>query len=71
MTDKNRTAKELEAFLDKRGWYLSAEKALDLTEHVLIFLHDKLESEEPHAKVDINALKNARDTVSLALNDDE
>ena len=61
--------KELEAYLDKQGWYLTAEKALDLTEHVLIFLADKMEADEPYAVNDINALKSARDTVALALED--
>jgi hypothetical protein len=63
--------KELEAYLDKQGWYLSAEKALDLTEQVLIFLADKTEKEEPGAFNSIRYLKEARTEVALALNGEE
>lgn len=59
--------KELETYLERQGWYLTAEKALDLTEHVLIFLADKMIKEEPHAKHEIECLREARDTVALAL----
>ena len=61
--------KELEKYLSDQGWYLTAEKALDLTEHVLIFLTDKMVKDEPYAVKDIEALKSARDNVVLALED--
>ena len=61
--------KELEGFLEKRGWDIKAEKALDLTEQVLIFLHDKMEKEEPFAVIDIKALEDARTTVALYYED--
>jgi hypothetical protein len=69
MRKESKMEKELEAYLEKNGWYLTAEKALDLTEHVLIFLADKMEKDEPHAKQTIIHLHAARNTVALALED--
>ena len=59
--------KELEAYLEKNGWYLTAEKALDLTEHVLIFLAERLERDEPYAVEEIRHLAQARDHVAISL----
>ena len=59
--------KELEKFLEERGWYMSAEKALELAEAVCIFLFEKTEREEPYASRESEALKSAKDTIALAL----
>lgn len=61
--------KELETYLERQGWYLTADKALDLAEHVLIFLTDKMIEEEPYAEHEIAWLQSARDTVVFGKDD--
>ena len=44
---------ELEKYLEKWGWFIKADKAVDLAVLVLNFVHDKLQEEQPHAWHDI------------------
>lgn len=61
--------KKLETYLDANGWAITADKALDLTKHVLIFLIGEIQKEKPtaHRRIAVGCLKEAQSEIIAVL----
>jgi len=57
--------KTLKQYLDDNGYMMSVEQAREIASLVCTWEADNLELNEPHATTDINALRNASDTIVL------